>query len=103
MPRTTGSVFLLFGVAALLPLSDSAGYDDVKSATAGRRYPIALTLIDGGKRLLVANRNAGTIMTVDALAMRPIAETQVGGRLSDLCITPANDLVLATDEQANEL
>jgi YVTN family beta-propeller protein len=67
------------------------------------RRPIALTLADGGKKLLVANRDSGTVAVVDTTKLQVVAETRFGRRLSDLAATPNRDLVLVTDEEAGEV
>jgi YVTN family beta-propeller protein len=69
------------------------------------RRPIALALadIDGKQRLLVANRDSGTISVVDTRSQKVQTETKVGRRLSDMAISPIRDLVLVTDEAAGEL
>src|SRR5438067_1751620 len=46
-----------------------------RAADVVTRRPVAITLIDGGKRLLVANRDSGTIAVVDTQGLRKTAET----------------------------
>lgn len=67
------------------------------------RRPVALLLADGGKRLLVANRDSGTVAVLDTQKREVVAEQRVGQRLSDLTATPNRDLILATDEQAGQV
>src|SRR6266545_1146981 len=74
-----------------------------KPADARLRRPIALTLSDGGKRLLVANRDSGTVTVLDTQRLRVVAETRFGRRLSDLAATPSGGLLLVTDEEAGEV
>jgi YVTN family beta-propeller protein len=67
------------------------------------RRPIALALVDGGARLLVANRDSGTIAVVDTNKLQVIEEVRVGRRLSDMVVNRAGDLLLVTDEETGEL
>jgi YVTN family beta-propeller protein len=67
------------------------------------RRPVALTLADGGKRLLVANRDSGTVAVVDTDKLQVAAERRFGRKLSDMTATPDRDLVLLTDEEAGEV
>src|SRR5262245_25919639 len=73
---------------------------DTKPAPVRLRRPVALVLADGGKKLLVANRDSGTVAVVDTQALRVVGETHVGGKLSDLTATRDGGLLLATDEDA---
>jgi YVTN family beta-propeller protein len=67
------------------------------------RRPVALALADDGKWLFVANERAGTISTIDTAAARVVAEVSVGGRPSDLVVTPDGSRLVAVDEEAGEL
>src|SRR4051812_16729695 len=67
------------------------------------RRPIALALLEDGKRLLVANRDSGTVAIVDPSAGRVVSETRVGRRLSDLAVTPDGSRIAVIDEAAGEL
>jgi len=67
------------------------------------RRPVALTLSADGARLLVANRDSGTISVVDLVASKVAAEHAIGQRLSDLIAIPGTSRLLATDEAAHEL
>src|SRR5438552_9104070 len=60
------------------------------------RRPIALTLIEDGQRLLVANRDSGTVAMLDTHKLQLVAETRVGRKLSDLTASRKGDLVLVT-------
>jgi YVTN family beta-propeller protein len=62
------------------------------------RRPVALALVDGGKRLLAANRDSGTISVIDTERSTIINETRVGRRLSDLTVAESGERVLALDE-----
>src|SRR5947208_3433299 len=48
------------------------------------RRPVALVLADHDRWLFVANQRSGTVTTIDTNTLRVVAETEVGGRLSDL-------------------
>jgi DNA-binding beta-propeller fold protein YncE len=68
------------------------------------RYPVAMVLVDGGKRLLAANQRSGTVSIVDVPGRRVEAEYQIGRNLSDLVRVPGADgLFLCTDWSANTL
>jgi cytochrome c peroxidase len=67
------------------------------------RRPLALLLADDDRKLLVANRDSGTVAVVDTQRLRVVSETRVGGRLSDLAASRDRELVLATDEEGGVL
>jgi YVTN family beta-propeller protein len=67
------------------------------------RRPIALALTDGGKRLLVANRDSGTVAVLDTQKLQVVAETRVGRKLSDMAATRDVGLLLVADEEAGEV
>lgn len=69
-------------------------------APAHPRRPVALALADDGARLLVANRDAGTVSILDTRTLRVERETRVGERLADLHATPQGGLVAVADAQA---
>ncbi|APW61902.1 cytochrome c peroxidase [Paludisphaera borealis] len=72
-------------------------------AEARLRKPEALILVDGGTRLLTANRGAGTISIVDVESRRVAAEVNVGRGLADLKELPGGRWLLAVDQAAGEL
>jgi mono/diheme cytochrome c family protein len=74
----------------------------VKAAEARLRRPVALVAADGGRRLFVANRSAGTISLIDSDGGRVIDETAVGLLLADLA-DAGDSRLLAVDEAAGEL
>jgi YVTN family beta-propeller protein len=88
--------WLLRGQAGHTPRTD-------KPPPIRLRRPIALTLVEGGKSLLVANRESGTVAVLDAVNLRVTAETRVGRNLSDLAATPDGSLLLVTDEEVGEV
>jgi len=67
------------------------------------RKPEALLMIDGGARLLVANRGTGTVSVVDVKGRRVEKEVAVGRGLSDLRATADADAWLAVDRGAGEV
>jgi YVTN family beta-propeller protein len=66
------------------------------------RRPVSLRGA-AGDRVLVANRDSGTISVIDARALRVVDERKVGQRVSDLAISPNGALAFVTDEAAGEL
>jgi YVTN family beta-propeller protein len=104
----TRNRFALLGPAFLvllwiLPGQASDPADDKTPAEIRLRRPIALTLVDSGKRLLVANRDSGTIAIVDTRELRVVAETRFGSKLSDMTASRNHDFILVTDEGAGEV
>jgi YVTN family beta-propeller protein len=83
-------------------LQASAAAEDQTLATHVRR-PVALALSPEGKWLYVANRDSGTVSTIDVEQRTVVAETEVGQRLSDLVAVPGTSRLLAADEQAHEI
>jgi YVTN family beta-propeller protein len=67
------------------------------------RRPVALMLTESGKKLVVANRESGTLIVLDTQTQRIVRETRIGRRLSGLAGTRARDLLLAADEEAGEV
>lgn len=67
------------------------------------RRPIALALADAGKRLLVANRDSGSIVVLHAQKLCLLSEIRVGGKLSDMAVVPKGKLLLVADEEAEEI
>jgi len=67
------------------------------------RRPTALTFSADGSRLVVANRDSGTISVIDLAAIKVAAEIPIAKRLSDLVAIPGSSRLLATDEAAHEL
>jgi YVTN family beta-propeller protein len=67
------------------------------------RRPVALALSSDGRRLFVANQRSGSISVIDVGSGKTIAETLVGGRLSDMVATPDGRRLLAVDEDGGEL
>src|SRR4029453_10224926 len=68
----------------------------------GVRRPVALTLLDGGQRLLVGNRDSGTLAIVNLETRTVESETRVARRLSDVVVSKKDGAILATDEAAGE-
>src|SRR5437879_3409961 len=96
----------LFATAGLFLLARAFSQDsaDTKSHESPRlRRPVALLLVDQGSRLLVANRDSGTIATLDTESRKPIGEIKIGRRLADIAGTPAGDTIAVADEEAREI
>src|SRR4051812_36854278 len=62
------------------------------------RRPAALAVTADGRWLFTANRKSGTVSVIDAVALRPAAEVEVGRGLADLILTPDGRRLLAADE-----
>lgn len=86
-------------VALLALFTTAAG---AANAEAPRR-PAAVLMIDGGARLLVANRGTGTVSVVDVKARRVEGDVAIGRGLSDLRATAEPDIWLAVDREAGEV
>ena len=71
--------------------------------TATVRRPVALAVSTDGRRIFVANRESGSISTVDVAARKVVDEQTVGRRLADLTWNGNQGPVLAVDEQQQEL
>src|SRR5581483_1844522 len=69
----------------------------------GLYRPIALALIGEGKRLVVANRDGGSLVLLDTDQRKILAETRVGKKLSDVAVTADGKRVYVTDEDTGEL
>jgi YVTN family beta-propeller protein len=91
-------------VAALL-LAGLAGVatGDEARATPRFRGPSAMVLVDGGHRLVVANRRAGSLSVIDTKTRRVVAEQDVGGGLADIAALPDGRSLLAVDVAAGEV
>lgn len=98
-----------FAIAPLLPLLilpwlltgrvvSSDGKDD---APPRLRRPVALSLLDAGRTLVVANRDSGDVATLDTASFALKSHARIGRRLSDM--TSFDRQLLVTDETAGEL
>jgi cytochrome c peroxidase len=67
------------------------------------RQPVALTVIDGGKTLIVANRRSGSVSLIDAAKRCVEAEYDIGRGLSDLVALPDNAHLLVLDQVDDEV
>src|SRR5262245_43752801 len=81
-------------VASLLGLAGCVAGE--RDGSLRLRRPVALHLVDGGKVLLVANRDSGTIAVLDTASTTVISETRIARKLSDMTAMPGS--ILATDE-----
>jgi YVTN family beta-propeller protein len=68
----------------------------------GLRRPVAMALVDGGRKLLVANRDRGTISAIDTTQLKIDSEVQAARRLSHLVGSPKG-VVAVTDQDAAEM
>ena len=109
MPRFTPAAL---GIAlVLISLSSQPGVcgegttdrGDAPALITRIRQPTAMVLVDGGRRLLVANRQSGSISVIDPGNRRVLAEHDVGRGLADLAALPDNRHVLAVDQAAHDI
>lgn len=97
--RILGGSFLV--LLTLLAVCGFRSLAQTPSAKSGLRQPIALALVDHGKRLLVANRESGTLALVDTGSHQILTEHPVGRKLSSLAVV--GERVLVSDEAENEI
>ena len=112
MKKTTSSTAAAFWIL-LLPalLTGRSGQcgdgtkkpADAKALTARIRRPMAVTLLDGDSRLLVANRQSGSISVIDPGTRRVLAEHDVGRGLADIVALPDDRHVLAVDQAGHDI
>lgn len=87
-------------IAALFVAVSAAAAADLQTVL---RRPVAMAPSQDGNLLFVANRDSGSISTVDLQSQRVIVEKSVGQRLTDLIRLSDSDRLLATDEAAHKL
>src|SRR5689334_17614780 len=85
---------LLLAFVTIFALNAIASGDELPAAL---RRPVALANSTDGTLLYVANRDSGSISTIDVATRQVIAEQTVGRRLSDLVCLPNSSQLLATD------
>ncbi len=71
--------------------------------TARTRRPVAVALAVGGDRLLVANRQSGSVSVIDPDARCILAEYNVGRGLADIAALPDDHYLLAVDQAGNDI
>ncbi len=76
---------------------------DAPALTAQIRQPMAIVLVDGGRRLLVANRQCGSISVIDLETRRVLAEHDVGRGLAGIVALPDDRHVLAVDQAGHDV
>ncbi len=90
-------------VLATLLLSVAGAAAQETTAPRWRR-PVALVVVDEGRRLVTANQRSGSISLLDPHALKFVREVPVGKQLSDVTVSPTDrSLLLVTDEEAHEL
>jgi cytochrome c peroxidase len=62
-----------------------------------------MALVDQRKRLLIANRDSGTLTTVDTERLQLVGEVKVGRRLGDLACDSGGKMLAVADEEAGEV
>jgi YVTN family beta-propeller protein len=105
---TAAAIWILLGLAFL---SGQSGHGrdgkpehaDAKSLAARFRQPAALALVDGDSRLLVANRQSGSISAIDTRTRQVLAEHDVGRGLADIVALPDGRHLLAVDQAGNDI
>jgi cytochrome c peroxidase len=106
MRKLLQSLFWGVGLVVMpILLSAKAGEDAPKIKASGIRLrrPIALTLFDDDRKLLVANRDSGTLVVVDTPRLQVDSETRVGVKLSDLAADRKRELILVSDEESSTI
>ena len=96
--------FRLFAVSIaciILPFANAISRAD--ELVTHRRRPIAVVPSADGAWLHVANRDSGTISSIDLRTSQTVAECKLGQRFSDLTTIPGSSRLLATDEAQHEL
>ena len=93
-------VLLGSGLALCMWPSGRAAEDE--PGKVGLRRPVAMALVDGGRKLLVANRDRGTISAIDTTQLKIDSEVQAARRLSHLVGSPKG-VVAVTDQDAAEM
>ena len=111
---------VVFGFLMSLALLMTSRADDVlnsepKPLAARWRRPVAVAVVDDGRRAVVANQRSGSLSLLDLEALRVVSETQVGESLSDVVAFPSRTVspdksapleatrLLACDDAAHEL
>jgi len=82
-------------------LPSSATTTPTESPTV--RRPVSLALADGGTRLLVANRDSGTLSVVDPRKRRVLREEPLGKRIASMAYAAKSRTIVAVDETSGEL
>ena len=67
------------------------------------RQPMAVALVNGGRHLLAANRQSGSISVIDTATRRVRAEQDVGRGLADIVALPDDRHVLAVDQAGHDV
>ena len=80
-----------------------ASADEKTAETPRLRRPIAISLVDDGTRILVANRDAGTISIVDPKRKLIVREILLGKRISGMAYATKKNTLAVTDETQGEL
>lgn len=87
---------LLISIMLLLPCASLLADGAAPTLQVQHRRPEAAVLLDGGRRLCVANRRSGTLSLVD-LANRIVTEKLIGQQLSDIASIPESRHLLVSD------
>lgn len=74
-----------------------------KAAPTRLRRPLVLALVNGGDKLLVGNRDTGTVQTIDTKTFRVLGETRAARKLSDMALRADNRTLVITDEATGDL
>jgi DNA-binding beta-propeller fold protein YncE len=67
------------------------------------RKPVAIAIVDEGRRIITANHRSGTISLLNLADQKQIREVPVGKQLSDIVTTIDPQRLLVTDEAAHQL
>jgi len=108
---TTSTAAVLWIALALILLPGQLGVYgdgtpnrvDAKLLTARIRQPMAVVLVDGGRRLMVANWRSGSISVIDPETRRVLDEHDVGCCLVDIVALPDDRHLLAVDQAGHDI
>src|SRR5262249_5037899 len=103
IPRTGFAI--LMASLLLVPSEHARGGGPSRAAPEARRIrqPVAMAFFDGGKPLLVANRQSGSLSVIDTASRRVMAAPNVGSGLAELAPLPDARHLLAVDQESPAL
>ncbi len=101
---------LLVSLALLMTgRADDAKNGEATPAAAQWRRPVALIVVEEGRKAIVANQRSGSLSVLDLKTLQVVSESPVSGRLADLVEFPHGAAsshatrLLACDDESHEL